>query len=166
MSLSGYRGRPCATSFWYALDCGNNDRIFDRCGGHAFLQLPARNPPDDRNYSAGKCRRSLRTDDAKRSSLQNRASYWPLITRTPLTFEILDGPSFMKLVDWIRRGKIGRNNWINSGNPSGALVSAGHVHTANAPIRGCLKRCAPTVVISQKRRFAQAIGWRKRSRLR
>src|SRR5258708_2963122 len=31
------RGRPCATSFWYALDCRNNDRIFDRCGGHAFL---------------------------------------------------------------------------------------------------------------------------------
>jgi hypothetical protein len=62
---------------WYALDCGNNDRIFDRCGGHAFLQFPARNPPDDRNGSAGKCRRSLRTNDAKRSSLQNRPDYWP-----------------------------------------------------------------------------------------
>jgi hypothetical protein len=31
----------------------------------------------------GKCSRSLRTDDAKRSSLQNCASYWPLITRIP-----------------------------------------------------------------------------------
>src|SRR5713101_3209859 len=41
---------------------------------------PARNPSDDRNRSAGKCCRSLRTDDAKRSSLQNRAGHWAINT--------------------------------------------------------------------------------------
>src|SRR5438034_2062765 len=45
---------------------------------------PATNPSDDRNRSAGPesirgCR-SLRTDDAKRSSLQNRAGYWAITT--------------------------------------------------------------------------------------
>src|SRR6266478_6258098 len=39
---------------------------------------PATNPPDDRNRSAGKCLRSLRTHDAKRSSLQHRAGYWAI----------------------------------------------------------------------------------------
>ena len=39
---------------------------------------PATNPSDDRNRSAGKCCRSLRTDDAKRSSLQNRAGHWAI----------------------------------------------------------------------------------------
>src|SRR6266446_6963705 len=43
------------------------------------------NPPDDRNRSAGKCRRSLRTDDAKRSSLQNRAGHWAI---TSLQFRL------------------------------------------------------------------------------
>src|SRR6266404_2998816 len=45
---------------------------------------PATNPSDDRNRSAGPesfrgCR-SLRTDDAKRSSLQNRAGHWRITT--------------------------------------------------------------------------------------
>ena len=31
---------PVPLLFWYALDCVTNDRIFDRCGGHAFLQFP------------------------------------------------------------------------------------------------------------------------------
>src|SRR6266850_3015097 len=39
---------------------------------------PATNPPDDRNRSAGKCCGSFRTDDAKRSSLQNRVGYWAI----------------------------------------------------------------------------------------
>src|SRR5437899_74520 len=45
------------------------------------LPAPATDPADDRNRSAGKCCRSLRTDDAKRSSLQNRAGHWPVIKR-------------------------------------------------------------------------------------
>src|SRR5438552_3199540 len=28
-----------STSFWHAFACGNDDRIFDRCRGHAFLPL-------------------------------------------------------------------------------------------------------------------------------
>src|SRR5437660_1410449 len=55
------------------------DGIFDRCGGRAFLPLQ-QIPSDDRNRSAGKCCRSLRTDDAKRSWLQNRAGHWAIVT--------------------------------------------------------------------------------------
>jgi hypothetical protein len=47
----------------------------DPCDIDAFLQLPAKNPPDDRNVSACKCCRSLWSHDAKRSSLQNRAGH-------------------------------------------------------------------------------------------
>jgi len=40
------RGKPCSTSFWHALDRRNNDRIFDKCRGHAFsLQRQAKIRP-------------------------------------------------------------------------------------------------------------------------
>src|SRR5258708_38393597 len=55
-------------------------------GGGSLLRTrfpaPVTSPSDDRNRSAGPesfrgCR-SLRTDDAKRSSLQNRAGHWAI----------------------------------------------------------------------------------------
>src|SRR5438132_6976348 len=71
------------------IDAGRLDKLADkaiedyrarRVKPRTRFPAPARNPSDDRNRSAGECCRSLRTDDAKRSSLQNRAGHRAITT--------------------------------------------------------------------------------------
>src|SRR5204863_8322262 len=59
---------------------------------------------DTRNRSAGKCCRSLRTDDAKRSSLQNRAGHWPITTmRFRAGFGYGKNPPKAPISLWVRK---------------------------------------------------------------
>src|SRR5436190_16965393 len=138
---------------------------------------PATNPSDDRNRSNGKGRRSLRTDDAKRSSLQNRAGHRAITTLQFLNSSLRFDPFharhemagrvhllFRRQLGLLADGSV-KNSGIGAGDEEsgGAAVSVvldftrrwiGSVFgVAAGPQRGFVQHTAAIQVQDEDRRF-------------